>query len=121
MIDTAVRKLFPATPLIVWQLRVSMAYEIKNGTVVHVGFGAFNDIVPAQISDLAATNVPYDPTFVGGIGGQVGESPLRPALPTARPMRGPMRTANFNRFSLRARRPAPDSQRALRFARSLSA
>jgi len=29
------------------------------------GFGLFNDIIPAQIADLAATNAPYSPTFVG--------------------------------------------------------
>ena len=34
--------------------------------------GVFNDIIPAQIADLGATNAPYAPVFVGGINGQVG-------------------------------------------------
>jgi hypothetical protein len=40
--------------------------------VVHLGFGVFNDIIPAQIADLGRTNPPYAPTFVGGIGGPGG-------------------------------------------------
>jgi hypothetical protein len=71
-IKTGVRSLFPATPVLVWQPRVSLADQVTEGTVVHAGFGVFNDIIPAQVADLAATNPPYAPTFVGGIGGQVG-------------------------------------------------
>jgi hypothetical protein len=71
-IQTKVSKLFPATPLLVWQPRVSVAYQVSRGTIVHAGFGVFNDIIPAQVADLAATNPPYSPVFVGGMGGQVG-------------------------------------------------
>jgi hypothetical protein len=78
VIQAGVRGLFPATPLLVWQPRVSAAYEVARGTVVHAGFGVFNDIIPAQIADLAATNAPYAPTFVGGIGGQVGGIGIAP-------------------------------------------
>jgi hypothetical protein len=78
VIQTKVRRLFPATPLLVWQPRVSAAYEVTRGAVLHAGFGVFNDIIPAQIADLAATNAPYAPTFVGGIGGQVGGVAIAP-------------------------------------------
>ncbi len=78
VIQTGVRGLFPATPLLVWQPRVSAAYEVTRGTILHAGFGVFNDIIPAQIADLAATNAPYAPTFVGGIGGQVGGLGIAP-------------------------------------------
>ena len=78
VIQTKVRDLFPATPLLVWQPRVSAALEVTRGTVLHAGFGVFNDIIPAQIADLAATNAPYAPTFVGGIGGQVGGLGIAP-------------------------------------------
>jgi hypothetical protein len=77
-IQTRLRPLFPSTPLFVWQPRVSVAYQIGPATVVHLGFGVFNDIIPAQIADLAATNPPYAPTFVGGIGGQVGGLAIAP-------------------------------------------
>ncbi|MGP8268704.1 MAG: carboxypeptidase regulatory-like domain-containing protein [Terracidiphilus sp.] len=77
-IQTGVRGLFPATPLLVWQPRVAAAYEVTHGSVLHAGFGVFNDIIPAQIADLAATNAPYSPTFVGGIGGQVGGVGIAP-------------------------------------------
>jgi hypothetical protein len=80
-IQTGVRGLFPATPPLVWQPRVSAAYQVTPGIVLHAGFGAFNDIIPAQIADLAATNAPYSPTFVGGIGGQVGGTGIAPGVP----------------------------------------
>ncbi len=71
-IETDVRTLFPATPVLVWQPRISLADQVTGGTVLHAGFGVFNDIIPAQVADLAATNPPYSPTFAGGIGGQAG-------------------------------------------------
>ena len=63
-----VHDLFPATPLFVYQPRASFAYQLFSRTALHGGFGVFNDIIPAQIADLAAMNAPNDPTFVGGIG-----------------------------------------------------
>lgn len=78
-IQTGVQSLFPSTPVLVWQPRVSLAYQIAPETVIHLGFGVFNDIIPAQIADLAATNAPYAPTFVGGIGGQVGGLAIAPS------------------------------------------
>ena len=78
-----VSALFPSTPLLVWQPRASLAYQIREGTVVHLGFGVFNDIIPAQIADLGATNAPYAPTFVGGIGGQVGGYAIAPGVPNS--------------------------------------
>jgi hypothetical protein len=80
VIQTGVRTLFPSTPLLVWQPRVSLAYQLTHGTVMHAGFGVFSDIIPAQIADLAATNAPYAPTFVGGIGGQVGGLAIAPGV-----------------------------------------
>jgi hypothetical protein len=81
VIQTNVRGLFPVTPLLVWQPRVSAAFEVTHGAVVHIGFGVFNDIIPAQVADLAATNAPYAPTFVGGLGGQVGGVAIAPHVP----------------------------------------
>ncbi len=48
--------------------------------MAHAGFGVFSDIIPAQIADLAATNAPYAPTFVGGLGGQVGGVAIAPGV-----------------------------------------
>ena len=71
---------FPSTPLFIWQPRVSGAYQLPFGVTAHAGFGAFNDIIPAQIADLAAGNAPYAPTFVGGVGGQVGGVGIAPGV-----------------------------------------
>jgi len=73
-----VNHLFPATPLFIYQPRVSFAYQLSPSTALHGGFGAFSDIIPMQIADLAAMNAPNDPTFVGGIGGQVGGAGIAP-------------------------------------------
>jgi hypothetical protein len=78
---TGVHNLFPATPLFVWQPRISAAYQLPRRFALHAGFGTFNDIIPAQIADLASDNAPYAPTFVGGVGGQVGGSAIAPGVP----------------------------------------
>jgi hypothetical protein len=77
----AVHNLFPATPLFIYQPRVSFAYQLQPHTAVHAGFGVFSDIIPAQIADLASTNAPYAPSFVGGLGGQVGGVAIFPGVP----------------------------------------
>jgi hypothetical protein len=80
-IQTNVRTLFPATPLLSWQPRASVAYKLSNTTALHAGGGVFNDIIPAQVADLGATNPPYAPVFVGGINGQVGGIGIAPGAP----------------------------------------
>jgi hypothetical protein len=75
-----VRELFPATPLFIYQPRASFAYQLRPHLAVHGGFGVFNDIIPMQIADLGAMNAPNDPTFVGGIGGQVGGIGIAPGV-----------------------------------------
>jgi hypothetical protein len=75
------RNLFPSTPLFVYQPRVSFAYQLLPRLAIHAGFGTFNDIIPMQIADLASTNAPNDPTFVGGLGGQVGGVGIAPGVP----------------------------------------
>jgi Carboxypeptidase regulatory-like domain len=81
VILTGVHSIFPATPLFVYQPRVSAAYQLQRKTAVHLGFGVFDDIIPAQIADLAASNPPYAPAFVGGLGGQVGGIAVAPGVP----------------------------------------
>ncbi len=79
-IQTNVRNLFPGTPLLSWQPRASVAYKLSDTIAVHAGGGVFNDIIPAQIADLGATNAPYAPVFVGGINGQVGGVGIAPGV-----------------------------------------
>ena len=100
------RELFPATPPILWQPRVSAAYEVAHGTVLHAGVGVFSDIIPAQIADLAATNAPFAPTFVGGLGGQVGGVAMAPGVPGSAADAARNADLRLSRRSLRARRRA---------------
>lgn len=80
-IQTSVRNLFPGTPLISWQPRASVAYNLSEKLALHVGGGVFNDIIPAQVADFGAMNPPYAPVFVGGINGQVGGIGIAPGVP----------------------------------------
>jgi hypothetical protein len=75
------KDLFPKVPLFIYQPRASFAYQFLPRSVAHGGFGVFSDIIPMQIADLAAVNAPNDPTFVGGIGGQVGGIGIAPGVP----------------------------------------
>ncbi len=79
-IQSNVRRLFPGTPLFSWQPRASLAYKLSNKMAIHAGGGVFNDIIPAQVADLGATNPPYAPVFVGGINGQVGGVGIAPGV-----------------------------------------
>lgn len=80
VIETNVRTLFPGTPLFSWQPRASAAYKLSQTMALHAGGGVFNDIIPAQVADLGATNPPYAPVFVGGINGQVGGVGIAPGV-----------------------------------------
>ena len=82
-IQTNVRTLFPGTPLLSWQPRASVAYKLSDKMAAHAGGGVFNDIIPAQVADLGATNAPYAPVFVGGINGQVGGIGIAPEVPNS--------------------------------------
>jgi hypothetical protein len=82
-IQTNVRTLFPGTPLFSWQPRASVAYKLTDKMALHAGGGVFNDIIPAQVADLGATNPPYAPVFVGGINGQVGGVGIAPGVPNS--------------------------------------
>jgi hypothetical protein len=81
LIQTGQHGTFPATPLFIYQPRVSVAYQLPHRAALHAGFGVFSDLIPAQIADLASMNAPYAPTFVGGVGGQVGGSGIAPGVP----------------------------------------
>ncbi|MGB6133182.1 MAG: carboxypeptidase-like regulatory domain-containing protein [Acidobacteriaceae bacterium] len=82
-VTTGVRKLFPGTPLIVWQPRASVALKLTDRMDIHAGAGVFNDIVPAEVADLGAMNPPYAPVFAGGMNGQVGGVALAPGVPNS--------------------------------------
>jgi len=103
-----VRTLFPGTPLFSWQPRASVAYKLTDKMALHAGGGVFNDIIPAQVADLGATNPPYAPVFVGGINGQVGGVGIAPGVPTALSMQPPRPTSRFRLFFNRGAHRAPD-------------
>ncbi len=85
VIQTGVRNLFPfnsSSHSPGSRAFFSVAYQLTPAIELsHLGIsGVFNDIIPAQIADLAATNAPNAATFVGGIGGQVGGLAIAPGV-----------------------------------------
>jgi len=76
-----VGSLFAATPLFVYQPRVSFAYQLGSSVAIHAGFGVFNDIIPQQVADSGLMNAPNDPSFVGGLAGPVGGIGVAPGVP----------------------------------------
>jgi Carboxypeptidase regulatory-like domain len=74
------RDLFTATPLFIYQPRFSFAWQFSRQMDVHGGFGIFNDIIPAQVADLGAMNAPNDPSFTGGLAGQIGGLAIAPGV-----------------------------------------
>jgi len=76
-----VHNLFAATSLFVYQPHASIAYQVRPHTAVHAGFGVFNDIIPQQIADSGLLNAPNDPSFTGGLAGQVGGVGMAPNVP----------------------------------------
>jgi carboxypeptidase family protein len=77
-IQTGLSKLLPSTPLIEWQPRVALAYEITPKTVFRGGFGVFSDIFPASLADNISQNPPYYNTFnegYFGLGNGIGIAP----------------------------------------------
>ena len=76
-----VQDLFAATPLFIYQPRGSIAYQLLPHTAIHAGLGTFNDIIPQQIADSGLINAPNDPSFTGGLAGQVGGIGIAPDVP----------------------------------------
>ena len=117
-----VHDLFAATPLFIYQPRASIAYHLCPHTAVHTGFGVFNDIIPQQIADSGLMNAPNDPSFTGGLTGQVGGIGLRPKFREAQLTSAVSANASFReQSSVPAARPVQASSRAPQPARWLSA
>jgi hypothetical protein len=80
-IVTGLSKVFSSTPLLVWQPRAALAYQLMPKTVVRAGFGVFSDLLPGQLGEITAMNPPYLNGFTGGLGGPVGGLGIAPGVP----------------------------------------
>jgi len=60
-----------STPLIEWQPRASVAWEVRPKTVFRVGAGMFSDIFPAGIADGFLDNLPNDNFFTSAFNSPV--------------------------------------------------
>ena len=80
-IRTNVSNVFESTPLVQWQPRTALAWQVLPKTVIRSGFGLFSDILPASVVDLVGANPPYYRNFQGGLLGNVGGSAIAPGVP----------------------------------------
>jgi hypothetical protein len=74
MINPDVGSLFYGTQAVVWQPRVSLAWQAKPDTVIRSGVGYFSDVFPAFITDQMLRNFPNNNGFTSGIGGALSNA-----------------------------------------------
>jgi hypothetical protein len=76
-------ELFPATPLLQWEPRAAIAYEVIPKTIFRAGFGVFGQPLQALFSTDVATNPPSFALFAGGLFGNVGGIAIAPGVPNS--------------------------------------
>ena len=75
-------KAYPSTPLLQWQPRAALAYELAPNTILRAGFGIFaTTLEGAQAPQELSGNAPFDASFNGGIFGAVGGIGIAPGVP----------------------------------------
>jgi len=72
-------KAYQSAPLVQWQPRAAVAYELRPKTVLRAGFGVFATTLEGALSPLG--NAPFDSTFSAGIQGSVGGIAIAPGVP----------------------------------------
>lgn len=82
-IDTNLATVFAATPFVILQPRMAIAWQVAPRTVLRTGFGVFSDILPGSVVDLVGANPPYSRTFEGGLLGNVGGTAIAPGVPNS--------------------------------------
>ena len=75
--------------------RASPSLTSSPRIVVHGGFGVFNDIIPAQIADLASRTRPMHPPSSAASADRSAALPLLPAFPAAQSTRRSAPTTHF--------------------------
>ncbi len=82
-IETGLDRAFVSTPLVIWQPRTALAWQVAPKTVLRSGFGVFSDLLPGSIVNMIASNPPYVNTFQGGLLGQAGGLAIAPGVPNS--------------------------------------
>jgi carboxypeptidase family protein len=73
--------MFEETPLIIWQPRAAIAWEVRPKTVLRVGAGVFTNPIMGFLPSYLDENAPSDVFFQGGLFGPVGGSAIAPGVP----------------------------------------
>lgn len=80
-IITRLSQVFPSSPLVAWQPRAALGYQVMSKTVLRAGFGVFSDLLPGSLGGKATGNPPYNNTFDGGLFGASGGLGIAPGVP----------------------------------------
>ncbi len=75
--------MFAETPLVVWQPRAAIAWEVRPKTVVRAGAGVFTNPVMGFLPSYLDENAPSDVFLEGGIFGPVGGIAIAPGVPNS--------------------------------------
>lgn len=81
VLKTDTKNVFAGVPLLMWQPRTALAWNVLKKTVVRTGFGMFSDMLPASVVDLVGVNPPYYRNFEGGLLGNIGGTAIAPGVP----------------------------------------
>ncbi len=74
---------FASTPLLQWQPRAALAYQLRPKTVFRAGFGIFATTQPYILGSRLSGNPPSNATFSGGLFGSVGGIAIAPGVPNS--------------------------------------
>jgi len=74
-------KAYAPTPLLQWQPRVALAYEIGPKTILRAGFGIFATTLEGRLPVVLSGNAPSNATFDSGIFTSVGGIGIAPGVP----------------------------------------
>jgi hypothetical protein len=75
--------MFANTPLVIWQPRAAIAWQVRPKTVLRVGAGVFTNPIMGFLPSYMDENAPSDVFVEGGLLGPVGGYALAPGVPNS--------------------------------------
>lgn len=90
--------MFPSVPLVEWQPRGAIAYQLDENTLLKAGWGMFEDVYPGSVGSTYDGNPPYSALFLSGLFGQVGGEAIAPGVPNSSITAGQQANATFQKL-----------------------
>lgn len=94
----AQHSMFVTVPLVEWQPRGAIAYQLDQNTLLKAGWGMFEDVYPGSVGSTYDANPPYVASFTSGLFGLVGGEAIAPGVPNSAITAGQQANATFQRL-----------------------